>query len=242
MRQLPSIRIHLAAVFLLFFALVAVLGMFNLLRLRNFNLLSAEVAEIWPPTMRAVGDLNNYTSDFRAIEGGNLLASDAAGVAASEKNMAGLDRSIAGSERAFEAISHDVAVENLYRDFVARWAAYRVIVNQMLELSRSGQKSAALAIYNGSSRTAYDTASDTLGQLTDHAVADAKVASDRLRAAYRRFRIYQRETVVTHLDLGRRFFILAAGLFFQVAQLGGLFEFLVGCRRLFFGLDLFHLL
>lgn len=185
MRQLPSIRIHLAAVFLLFFALVAVLGMFNLLRLRNFNLLSAEVAEIWLPTMRAVGDLNNYTSDFRAIEGGNLLASDAAGVAASEKNMAGLDRSIAGSERAFEAISHDVAVANLYRDFVARWAAYRVIVNQMLELSRSGQKSAALAIYNGSSRTAYDAASDTLGQLTDHAVADAKVASDRLRAAYR---------------------------------------------------------
>ena len=186
MRQLPSIRIHLAAVFLLFFALIAVLGMFNLLRLRNFNLLSAEVAEIWLPTMRAVGDLNNYTSDFRAIEGGNLLASDAAGVAASEKNMAGLDRSIAGSERAFEAISHDVAVETLYRDFVARWAAYRVIVNQMLDLSRSGQKSAALAIYNGSSRTAYDTASDTLGQLTDHAVADAKVASDRLRAAYRR--------------------------------------------------------
>src|SRR5579863_642950 len=185
MRQLPSIRIHLAAVFLLFFALVAVLGMFNLLRLRNFNLLSAEVAEIWLPTMRAVGDLNNYTSDFRAIEGGNLLASDAAGVAASEKNMAGLDRSIAGSERAFEAISHDAAVANLYRDFVARWAAYRVIVNQMLELSRSGQKSAALAIYNGSSRTAYDAASDTLGQLTDHAVADAKVASDRLRAAYR---------------------------------------------------------
>ena len=185
MRQLPSIRIHLAAVFLLFFALVAVLGMFNLLRLRNFNLLSAEVAEIWLPTMRAVGDLNNYTSDFRAIEGGNLLASDAAGVAASEKNMAGLDRSIAGSERAFEAISHDVAVANLYRDFAARWAAYRVIVNQMLELSRSGQKSAALAIYNGSSRTAYDAASDTLGQLTDHAVADAKVASDRLRAAYR---------------------------------------------------------
>ena len=185
MRQLPSIRIHLAAVFLLFFALVAVLGMFNLLRLRNFNLLSAEVAEIWLPTMRAVGDLNNYTSDFRAIEGGNLLATDAAGVAASEKNMAGLDRSIATSERAFEAISHDVAVANLYRDFAARWAAYRVIVNQMLELSRSGQKSAALAIYNGSSRTAYDAASDTLGQLTDHAVADAKVASDRLRAAYR---------------------------------------------------------
>jgi len=185
MRQPQSIRVHLAAVFLLFFALVAVLGIFSLSRLSNFNLLSADVAEVWLPTTRAVGDLNNYTSDFRAIEGGNLLASDAAEAAASEKDMANLDRAIAASEREFEAISHDAAVADLYRRFTARWTAYRTIVNQMLELSRSGQKSAALAIYNGSSHAAYNAASDMLGRLTDRAVADAKVASDRLGAAYR---------------------------------------------------------
>jgi two-component system, OmpR family, sensor kinase len=185
MRQPQSIRVHLAAVFLLFFALVAVLGMFSISRLSNFNLLSADVAQVWLPTMRAVGDLNNYTSDFRAIEGGSLLAANAAEVVAAEKDMTGLDRTIAASEREFEAISHDPAVTDLYRRFTARWTTYRVVVNQMLELSRTGQKTAALAIYNGSSRTAYDAASDTLGQLTDRAVADAKVASDRLGAAYR---------------------------------------------------------
>ena len=185
MRQPQSIRVHLAAVFLLFFALVAVLGTFSLSRLSNFNLLSVDVAQVWLPTTRAVGDLNNYTSDFRAIEGGILLSSDAAEAAASEKDMADLDRAIAASEREFEAIAHDAAVADLYRRFTARWTAYRAIVNQMLELSRTGQKSAALAIYNGPSRTAYNAASDTLGQLTDRAVADAKAASDRLGAAYR---------------------------------------------------------
>jgi two-component system, OmpR family, sensor kinase len=185
MRRPQSIRLHLAAVFLLFFALVAVLGMFSISRLSNFNLLSADVAQVWLPTMRAVGDLNNYTSDFRAIEGGSLLASNATEAAAAEKDMVDLDRAIAASEREFEAISHDDAVADLYHRFTVRWTAYRVIVNQMLELSRSGQKSAALAIYNGSSRTAYNAASDTLGRLTDRAVADAKVASDRLGAAYR---------------------------------------------------------
>lgn len=185
MRQPQSIRVHLAAVFFLFFALVTVLGMFSIWRLSNFNLLSADVAQVWLPTMRAVGDLNNYTSDFRAIEGGNLLAEDGAEVASSEKDMADLDRAIAASEREFEAISHDAAVTDLYRRFTERWTAYRAIVNQMLELSRSGQKSAALAIYNGSSRIAYNAASDTLGRLTDRAVADAKVASDRLGTAYR---------------------------------------------------------
>jgi two-component system, OmpR family, sensor kinase len=104
---------------------------------------------------------------------------------ATENQMADLDRLIAASEREFEAISHDAGVENLYRQFKERWTGYRAIVNQTLELSRSGQKSTALAIYNGSSRVAYNAASDTLGQLTDRAVADAQVASDRLGSAYR---------------------------------------------------------
>ena len=37
----------------------------------------------------------------------------------------------------------------------------------------------------GASRAAYDAASDTLGQLTDQAVANAQAASDRLGVAYR---------------------------------------------------------
>jgi len=135
--------------------------------------------------MRALGDLNNYTSDFRAIEGSNLLSESHDDLVATENQMADLDRSVAASEREFEAISHDEGVENLYRQFKERWTGYRAIVNQMLELSRSGQKPAALAIYNGSSRIAYNAASDTLGQLTDRGVADAQTASDRLGFAYK---------------------------------------------------------
>ena len=185
MRQPQSIRFHLAAVFLLFFSLVTVLGMFSIWRLSNFNLLSADIAQIWLPTTRALGDLNNFTSDFRAIEGSNLLSSDPVRTAATEKDMAELDRTIATAERSFEHIRHDEAVENLYRRFKERWTGYRAIVNEILELSRNGRKPDALAIYNGSSRIAYNAASDTLGQLTDRAVADAQVASDRLGVAYR---------------------------------------------------------
>ena len=185
MRQPRSIRFHLAAVFLLFFALVATLGAFSIWRLSNFDALSAEVAQTWLPTTRALGDLNNYTSDFRAIEGSNLLSAGPAETAATESEMAKLDRIIAESERNFERIRHDAAENELYGQFKQRWTNYRAIVNQMLELSRSGRKDEAVAIYRGSSRTAYNAASDTLGQLTDRAVADAQAASDRLGVAYR---------------------------------------------------------
>jgi two-component system, OmpR family, sensor kinase len=157
MPQPHSIRLHLGAVFLLFFSVVTLLGAFSIWRLSNFNLLSADVAQIWLPTTRALGDLNNYTSDFRAIEGSNLLSPDKAGT---EAEMAELDRTIAASEREFEAIHHDRAVEDLYLLFKQRWSAYRAIVNHMLQLSRTNDKTAAIAIYNGSSRAAYNAASD----------------------------------------------------------------------------------
>ena len=185
MRQPRSIRFHLAAVFLLFFALVAALGAFNIWRLSDFDALSAEVAQTWLPTTRALGDLNNYTSDFRAIEGGNLLSAGPAETASTELEMANLDREIAEAERNFERIRHDAAENDLYGRFKQHWTEYRAIVNQMLELSRNDRKADAVAMYRGSSRTAYNAASDTLGLLTDRAVADAQAASDRLGAAYR---------------------------------------------------------
>jgi two-component system OmpR family sensor kinase len=180
-----SIRFHLAAVFLLFFALVVVLGSFSIWRLSNFNLLSTDVAEIWLPTTRALGDLNNYTSDFRAFEGSSLLTSDASEAAATEKQMEDLDQTIADAERSFERIRHDAAENDLYVQFKARWTDYRSVVNQMLVLSGINRKGDALQMYGSSSRTAYNAASDTLGQLTDQAVASAQLASERLAAAYR---------------------------------------------------------
>lgn len=185
MPQPHSIRFHLAAVFMVFFLLVVVLGLFSIWRLSNFNMLSADVAERWLPTTRALGDLSNYTSDFRAIEGSNLLSSDAAETAATELEMAKLDRSIAESERGFERIRHEAAEDGLYARFKQRWNEYREIVNRMLVLSRGDRKAEAQAIYAGPSRAAYEAASDTLSKLTDKAVANARLASDRLAVAYR---------------------------------------------------------
>jgi two-component system, OmpR family, sensor kinase len=185
MRQPQSIRFHLTAVFLLFFLLVAVLGLFSIWRLSNFNRLSADVAEVWLPNTRVLGDLNNFTSDFRAIEGSDLLSTDPSELAATERQMAELDRLIADAERDFERIRRDVAGNDLYGSFKRRWNEYRTLVNQSTALSRANRKAEALVIYNGASRTAYDAASDALARLTDLAVGNAMVASDRLGVAYR---------------------------------------------------------
>src|ERR1700674_4512562 len=136
MRQPSSIRFHLTIVFLFFFLLVIVLGLFSISRLSSFNRISENIADLWLPNTRVIGDLNNFTSDFRAVEGSNLLASDPSEITATEKEMEQLDRSIAHAERSYEQIRHDAGEITLYASFKERWNEYRKVVNQMLTLSR----------------------------------------------------------------------------------------------------------
>ncbi len=185
MKQPRSIRFHLSLVFFFFLLLVLVLGLFSISRLSDFNKVSADIAQVWLPNTRILGDLNNFTSDFRAAEGGNLLSSIPEELTATEREMIELDRALSQAQASYERIRHDTAELALYDRFKADWRDYRRIVNQVLELSRTNRKAEATTLYMDGSRIAYQAASDTLGQLTARNVANAQAASAREAAAYR---------------------------------------------------------
>ena len=184
MIQPRSIRFHLSAVFIFFFLLIIVLGMFSISRLRDFNNVSASIADLWLPTTRVLGDLNNFTSDFRAAEGSDLLSSNASELAAIEMEMAELDRSISQAQYSYEHLRHEADESDLYARFRASWHDYREIVNRVLELSRRDRKADAVNLYMTNSRWAYTEASDALGQLTKQSVGKAQEASARVAVAY----------------------------------------------------------
>jgi two-component system OmpR family sensor kinase len=115
MWQPHSVRSQLASVFVFFFLLAGTLGLFSISQLSSFNRLSANVAEVWLPTTRTLGDLNNFTSDFRAIEGSHLLSSEPSEIVATEKEMEELDRLIAQAERSFSTPSSRTAGSTIAR-------------------------------------------------------------------------------------------------------------------------------
>jgi len=184
MKHPRSIRFHLSLVFIFFFLLIFFLGMLSIARLRDFNNVSADIADLWLPNTRVLGDLNNYTSDFRAAEGSILLSSDAADSAALEREMVELDRAISQAQGSYEHIRHDGDEQLLYTAFRERWNDYRAGVNEMLEISRNGRKAEAISAYRTTSRAAYNAASDVLGQLTKHVVENAQEAAGRVEVAY----------------------------------------------------------
>jgi signal transduction histidine kinase len=174
-------------VFIFFFLLIFFLGMLSITRLRDFNDVSADIADVWLPNTRVLGDLNNYTSDFRAAEGNHLL-SPGAERETIVREMIDLDRVISQAQGAYERIRHDAEERAFYTRFRERWNDYRAVVNQMLELSRSGRNAEAVAAYMTTSRHAYNAASDALGQLTKHAVENAQKAAARVAVAYQEAR------------------------------------------------------
>ncbi|MEW6641961.1 MAG: ATP-binding protein [Pseudomonadota bacterium] len=182
-----SLNFSLSLVFLFFFLLVAVLGSFSIERLSEFNRSSADVRDVWLPATRIIGDLNNFTSDFRAAEGRYLLSS-ASESAASKRELATLGHSVEQAQAAYEALRRSPAASSLYARFKEGWIAYRRVVDRVLQLHEAGQTAAAVNLYRTASQASYDVVNDALDAVTRLNVTSANAASDEADAAYRNAR------------------------------------------------------
>src|SRR5271167_4210176 len=225
MMQPRSIRFHLSAVFIFFFLLIIVLGMFSISRLRDFNNVSASIADLWLPTTRVLGDLNNFTSDFRAAEGSDLLSSNGSEIAAIEMEMIELDRSISQAQYSYEHLHHDPDEAGLYNRFRESWHDYREIVNRVLELSRKDRKAEAISLYMTNSRWAYNEASDALGQLTKQSVGKAQDASARVAVAYKQ------ASLLINVAMGIAGVLVVAALLYIGRSISNPLLHLAGCMH-----------
>jgi two-component system, OmpR family, sensor kinase len=180
-----SIKYSLYSVFVLFTFLVFGFGMFSIDRLRDFNAVSADIRDRWLPNTRFLGDLNNYTSDFRAAEGSRLIASTSAQIAANAGEVKELDRQIALAAQGYERVYHGNQERAEYARFKEDWNEYRAMADHIFRLAAGGRANEAASAYMTVSRRTYDRASDALGLLTDHNVVNARNASTVAEKAYR---------------------------------------------------------
>jgi signal transduction histidine kinase len=184
-----SITFRFSGVFLFVLAVVIVLGSFSAWRLSGYRIYSDELRDRFFRSTQYIGDLNNFTSDFRAAEATALLGADTGVSAADSTALAHLDAHIALAEHSYEHVDHDAAEWKLYGVFKTKWSAYRDVAGQGVALLRSGRGAEAVTLYKTVSAAAYDAASDTLGSLTDLNVANATAAAQRADSAYQQARI-----------------------------------------------------
>jgi signal transduction histidine kinase len=198
MKRTRSIKARLACVFLMLFLLVILIGIEALHSLSSVNDASSQIRLRWLPSTSALGDLNNYTTDFPAAEAALAHAGGVLETEAIKRQMEHLDRDISAAQRAYEQIRHDPAEAELYGRFAGSWSEYRRIVDRSVDrnvdrnVDRSVDRSASWTPEvravgeprDPASKAAYESASVALGLLTDRNIAGARAASESSDLAY----------------------------------------------------------
>ena len=174
----------MSLVFTFLFALLIVVGLSDLVSLRQFNQVSAQIRDRWLPSAHALVDLNNFTSDFRAAEASLLLARDGGEWNSAQQDLVRLDRSITAADQAYRSIYHDPDEHRLYEVFAAQWLEYHALVARTQILPAANGRAEATARYATLSKAAYNAASDTLDVISERNAALARAASVRADRAY----------------------------------------------------------
>jgi len=190
--QLRSIKSRLSLVFFSFLLLVVVLGLFSIERLRDFNVISADIRDRWLENTRILGILDDQTSDFRTTEGTHILSSGPAEIIAREKELKDLDQSILKAQSSYWQIRHSVIESDLYAQFSSRWNEYKTVANQVLELSRTKRKAEATVMYMTRSQSAFNVANKALASLISLNVSNAHEAGNRADETYRAALLFMR--------------------------------------------------
>jgi two-component system, OmpR family, sensor kinase len=179
MKRAQSITVRLSLIFFFLLLLMTVLGLESLRSLSDSNHVAAQIRDRWLPSTRALGDLNNFTTDFPAAEGAAHRAHSAAERAAAQQQIEYLDRNIALAQRAYQGIAHDATETDLDARFDSAWRDYRRLATDAVG---PGDKDGIPAA--DGSEMAYDRANKILGVLTERNVESARHASDSADSAY----------------------------------------------------------
>jgi two-component system OmpR family sensor kinase len=188
MKRAQSITVRLSLILLFLLLLMTVLGLESLRNLSDSNHVAAQIRDRWLPSTRALGDLNNFTTDFPAAEGAASRAQSAAERAAAQQQIDDLDHNIALAERAYQNISHDARESDLNARFESAWREYRQLATALQLANAAGLGDTDSDRAADTSAMAYDRASKILGVLTDRNVESARHAGDLADSAYRQAR------------------------------------------------------
>src|SRR5579863_4447215 len=109
-----SLRTRAWSVAALVLTLVMLLGLFSLWRLDDYQLIVSDIRERYLENTQFLGDLNNFTSDFRAAEAAALLASTPVELDKNKKEIGQLDDLIGLAEHSFEHVRNDPPTTVLY--------------------------------------------------------------------------------------------------------------------------------
>jgi len=168
---------------ILFF--VVALGLLSIKRIKDFNMLSADINDNILQNTRILAIIDNDTSDYHLAESSHILSSDTAEIIEREKKLNKLETTILHAQSRYNKIQHSAIEAEIYAQYSARWDEYRSIVSHVLELSRTNHKSEASILYFNASQSAFNAATKAIDSLISINASNAQEANNSVSSTYR---------------------------------------------------------
>jgi methyl-accepting chemotaxis protein len=131
-----SIRAKITAVVALLLVTLSGMGLLAVVKMRDINENTIQIATNWLPSVRTLGELHLGISNYRATVRAHLLAETAQEKAAIEKTLEKIIERNSAIRKTYETMISSREERALYDDWSKHWQAYRDIATKVMDLSR----------------------------------------------------------------------------------------------------------
>jgi len=206
------VRVKLLGGFSVVLLMMAALGIFSVSMMNRVNGTSTEMADVWMPSMQAIGGMNTALGELRIAQFEHVRGKSAAEKDASEKDMkvalADLDRHRAIYEPLYAVEEERTA----YGDFKARLESLLGAHQGLVAASRANRTDEAMALLSGDTEKHYDAASAVLDRIVEMNAKSGQAASDLGDKLYDDSRLAVSVMIVVSVIVGMLIALLIARL------------------------------
>ncbi|WP_029008595.1 methyl-accepting chemotaxis protein [Azospirillum halopraeferens] len=161
-----SLRARMRLLLAVLAVAVVGLGVFAVERMGVVNAQSTILAEVWMVRADQMSTVNIATSDYRIAEASHILTTDPAVMAAIERDIDALRRTITDSLGAYAGLDHDAPERSAITKVQNEWALYLEKSQSIIGLSRRNQNEQAARDFM-ETRPIFDAFSRSLADLVD---------------------------------------------------------------------------
>ncbi|AWI88884.1 methyl-accepting chemotaxis protein [Methylobacterium sp. DM1] len=175
-----SIRSKLIGSFTILTILVLGLGALSLGGLSHINGHLQTIQRNWLPSVRVAGEVDALTGRYNTSLLRHVLTTDAKSLATVETDVVQRGKKLDAAADAYEPLISSAEERKLYETFRQEWRAFAGVGERIMGLSRQGEKTQALALYETEAvppRRRASLALESLIKLNNDGAAAAEVAS-----------------------------------------------------------------
>ncbi len=163
------------------------MGVLSIRQMQAINASTLDIQSNWLQRVRLVGDLRAYTLMYRGLVRAHILANDAAGKSAMDKNNELISAAIDKSGKAYEAAIRSDEERALYGEFQQAWASYFAATQGILAASRKSDEAMARDLHvkiAPAALKADELLSNDVGLINKGADAAGQLATETYNSAF----------------------------------------------------------